>query len=169
MYLIKMSILLFVHRIVASGRTINVVYALYVIVTLFAITSLLLYIFQCSPIKAFYAADYTGPHKCLSMAGVMYYNSAGNAVLDVALLLLPMPDLIAIKINRRQKSIVIAIFAVGGVATVASIVRVAWMGKFQDYSDITCKSLALLLSAFIRRSSLTTCGKIQGKPQTRCC
>ena len=150
MYLIKMSILLFVLRIVARGRTVNTVYALFIIATLFAITSFLLSIFQCSPVKAFWDPAYSGPGKCLNMAVIMYFNSVGNAVLDVALLLLPMPDLIAIKINKRQKLIIITIFAVGGVATVASIVRAAWVGNFCEYSDITCNSLLLLLLAFTR-------------------
>ena len=150
MYLIKMSILLFVHRIVAHARTVNVVYALYIIVTLFAITSFLLSILQCSPIKVYWDPTYSGPRKRLNKVAIMYFAAVGNAVLDVALLLLPMPSLIAIKINKRQKSIVIGIFAVGSIATVASIVRAAWIGHFYDYSDITCNSLLLLLLAFIQ-------------------
>ena len=141
MYLIKMSILLFVHRIVARGRTVNIVYILYVAVTLFGITSFLLYTFQCSPVRAFWSYGYTGPRKCLSVLAVLYFNAIGNALLDVAILLLPMPDLLSIQINRRDKTVVIGIFAVGGIATLASIVRAAWMGNFREYSDITCSSL----------------------------
>ena len=168
MYLIKMSILLFVHRIVTHARTVHIVHALYIIVTLFAIISFLLPIFQCSPIRVSWDPAYAGPHKCLNLLVVMYFTSVGNAVLDVVLLLLPMPDLIAIKINKRQKSIIIGIFAVGSIATVASIVRVAWVSNFRNVSDITCNFL-LLLAGFIRGPTLTACGKIQGKPQTHWC
>jgi len=111
-----MSILAFLHRILSLRKTRYVVYVLYVIVTGFMVICFCLVCFQCTPVRAFWSKAILKPgsYKCLPLGHVLSFVNLSNAVIDVVILVVPIPVIMKIQLQRKEKIIVVLIFAVGG-------------------------------------------------------
>ncbi|KAK7906396.1 hypothetical protein PG985_016402 [Apiospora marii] len=91
--------------------------------------------FICVPVYAYW--DKSVPHVCLSDPVMQLTNSVGNIVTDVMLLLLPMPVLWNLRLPPRQKWSVIAIFSLGFITCIVSLLRVIFVFDHGPSSDIT--------------------------------
>ncbi|KAI1870912.1 hypothetical protein JX265_005952 [Neoarthrinium moseri] len=81
-------------------------------------------IFQCSPIPAAWdkTLDPTG-ERCINSLHFYTGNSAANFVLDLAILILPVPEILHLNMSRTRKWAVVGVFALGTAVVVASGVR----------------------------------------------
>lgn len=92
-------------------------------------------VLNCKPIS--FAWDKTIPNgHCLDLA-VIYFSLSGiSTFIDVILLLLPIPWLWGLQMNRQKKLSLIAAFILGGFVCIAGIVRLVFINKLV-YQDIT--------------------------------
>ncbi|OJK01932.1 hypothetical protein ASPACDRAFT_76435 [Aspergillus aculeatus ATCC 16872] len=80
-------------------------------------------LFQCYPVTALVEGFYG--NKCINT--MVFYNglSGSDVVLDVCVLLLPIPMVLRVKLEVRQKAAVLGMFLLGALAVASSIARLA--------------------------------------------
>ncbi|KFY53304.1 hypothetical protein V496_07731 [Pseudogymnoascus sp. VKM F-4515 (FW-2607)] len=68
-------------------------------------------IFQCAPIK--YSWDKSVPGSCINIKAFWYGQSGWNTLMDVVVLILPIPVIVKLQMNRRAKIGLMAVFLLG--------------------------------------------------------
>jgi len=76
-----------------------------------ALSQLLIAIFNCDPVAAYW--DPTPGAICIGNHPFWEVNAAGNIVTDVLILTLPIPMLKRLNLPKRQRHILIGIFSLG--------------------------------------------------------
>ncbi|KAL7928134.1 hypothetical protein V8C35DRAFT_318826 [Trichoderma chlorosporum] len=78
-------------------------------------------IFQCTPVK--YSWDKTVPGHCINIKAFWYGQSGWNTLMDVVVLILPIPVILKLQMNRRAKISILAVFVLGAFVCITSIER----------------------------------------------
>ncbi|KAI9822793.1 MAG: hypothetical protein M1832_003026 [Thelocarpon impressellum] len=120
--LIKLSILFLYHRVFVVPEYLKIIKFWIVFVFLFQVSFVLVAIFPCQPIHAFW--DFSKPSKCVSQVPMYIANSALNIFTDVVILVLPMPIIWKLQVSRRQKSVLCLIFVLGSLVLITTIMRI---------------------------------------------
>ncbi|KAI1147956.1 hypothetical protein F4825DRAFT_465275 [Nemania diffusa] len=139
----KTSILLLILRIFHSVRWLCYAsYALIAYIWVWSATELLLTIFQCKPIA--FQWDHSLEGTCINQ--VVYFRaiSALSAVHDLAMLILPLPVVWKLQLKTRRKVALSAVFLVGSIGAVASIIRFALFIRYNALTDPTFTDVQLL-------------------------
>lgn len=71
-------------------------------------------IFQCSPVQKAWDASQTLPGKCLQLLTFYYITFAVRLATDVALIALPIPKLLKLKMSNKKRAGLIVMFGLGG-------------------------------------------------------
>lgn len=112
--LTKISILFFYLKVFPKRSFRLCTYALIAINLVYAITYDLLLIFQCNPIKgAWLQWDGEFETQCISINVLGWSAAAINIALDLAVIILPLPELFALSLSLRKRLQIIAMFTVG--------------------------------------------------------
>lgn len=110
---IKLSVLCFYHRIFPFRRVTIIGSLLGLFVIAWCITYLALIVFNCKPIRYFWDKSIPGG-KCIGDGFLeSYLLGAANIVTDIAVLALPIPWLLRLKLGRGKKMALIATFVIG--------------------------------------------------------
>ena len=112
---VKYSVILFQHRIFPIARFRRILKYATVFVIALTCSTILVSIFQCIPIHAFwdtYAGELPGG-KCVNVKLYLLTSGAFYAVTDFVLLALPIPVLWKLKTERPQKLLLTGIFTMG--------------------------------------------------------
>ncbi|KAH0492027.1 hypothetical protein TgHK011_003424 [Trichoderma gracile] len=78
-------------------------------------------IFQCTPVQ--YSWDKTISGTCINIKAFWYGQSGWNTLMDVVVLVLPIPVILKLQMNRRAKISILAVFVLGAFVTITSIER----------------------------------------------
>jgi hypothetical protein len=139
-------------RVFQEKRTVLIIgRCMLVFLALFGISGSLAMALQCNPVKAGYDKSIliTNPDaKCYSgetMFGLMMYQGVVMFVADVIIIVLPMPSVWALNINRKKKFLLIGMFSVGFVACVAALVRFSTLAFAKDSTDYTYTAATSLI------------------------
>lgn len=125
----------------------------------------------CQPIRGYW--DPSVPSHCLDQRAVFVADTVVSAVTDLAVLLAPVPVIRAIKMSFTQKIRVYLLLGAGGVATVASFIRMYLVIQLQQSNDQTVDFVRFnllgyqdltLLPLFDFRKRLLTC--TSGRPKS---
>ncbi|KAL2111784.1 hypothetical protein VUR80DRAFT_9346 [Thermomyces stellatus] len=123
----KLSILALTYRLTASTSTHlrRAVIALIVLNLLGMLTYLLLLFLQCRPFSAYWTLfPAPTPRRCLNEARTQLNSGCWNTVMDVVLVVLPMVIVLRSRsLPRRQMVVVVGLFAMGWLASLAGAVR----------------------------------------------
>jgi hypothetical protein len=121
----KTAILILYYRIAAAHPFLR--YASLFVMAVINIAGIVLtfiYIFQCRPVDAaFSVVDGT----CIDIVALYLSSMPINVLTDLAILLLPLPILTSLRMELREKVILVATFIVGGFATVIDVVRIVYL------------------------------------------
>ncbi|PVH91342.1 hypothetical protein DM02DRAFT_664093 [Periconia macrospinosa] len=90
--------------------------------------NLIMVIFQCKPISAFWTERPPTP-KCIDSRPSFFLNGVLNIVCDIALIAIVLPRVIHLRLNGRQKIAVIGIVMLGLLAVIAGIARMVRVGR----------------------------------------
>ncbi|MCJ1252151.1 hypothetical protein MMC30_009389 [Trapelia coarctata] len=148
--LVKVSILLQIHRIFAPPRN-TVLYVL--IWGLVAINSLLytaiglVTIFQCTPRERIW--NPLIPGTCVNEYAVFISGASMNLVSDLILLILPLHSVWKLQMKLKRKLQVSAVFATGVIACVSSLMRLIYSIQIFNSADSTWLWLPLALWWFV--------------------
>jgi hypothetical protein len=112
LFAIKMTFLFQYYRVLAVNQHIKKVYiAAIALVGCWALSQVLVEIFICVPIDAFW--DHNVPGRCIPNYPQWYINAAGNIISDIVVFVLPLPVISKLSLPRMQKIILMFIFCLG--------------------------------------------------------
>ncbi|KAE8150971.1 hypothetical protein BDV25DRAFT_139312 [Aspergillus avenaceus] len=137
----KISILLFYVRIFDTPRFRMLAYTVGFIVIGHGIGVFFAAIFQCSPVR--YAWDKTIQGSCFNQQAFYRYVSPPNILTDVLILVMPLPFVWNLHTQLTQKLALTGVFLLGGLGTVASILRMTIFFQENALTDPTWTSVNL--------------------------
>lgn len=124
----KVSMCLSYLRIFFSdvlGR--RLIFGLLVALFLVAVPSFIETFFTCQPLSLYW--DELRPSdKCAKDISLLYIHGGINLAIDIALMAILIPRILQLKLNPRQKWVLIGIVMLGSLAVVAGIVRLVRVG-----------------------------------------
>ncbi|KAJ4350020.1 uncharacterized protein N0V89_008641 [Didymosphaeria variabile] len=124
----KVSMCLSYLRIFYSdivGR--RLIYGLLVTLALTMISFLMEAFFTCSPLSLYWN-ELRPTDKCLKDISTLYIHGSLNLAIDVALMGILIPRILNLKLNKRQKGVLIVIVLLGSLSVAAGIVRLVRVG-----------------------------------------
>ena len=137
--LVKISILLFYLRIFPQTWFRYACFATMAACVGYGIAFLLVSVFQCQPIDlAWNHWDGEHPGKCNDINAQGWTSAALNVVLDIVVLVLPMPVIAKLELNKRKKALVVLMFSTGFLVTIISIIRLQVLVHFGGTTNFTC-------------------------------
>lgn len=122
-YFIKMSILLTYLRFIVSKTLRKACWATMGLLTVFFILCFSITAAQCNPAHKMWDVTLTVPGKCINTTIFFYATSAFNIITDIWILALPIKTLRSINRPQHEKIALFAIFGIGSVSCIMSIVR----------------------------------------------
>lgn len=140
--LVKISIIASFLRIFPTKAIRWIMYGLGASIIAVWLINIFTTIFQCTPIKAAWDFEAIAP-KCLPIMKVYYFSTAFSILTDILLCVIPLPLFWKLKLPIREKYIVSALFGLGLVAAVASIMRITVLHDVQSI-DVTIGAVPTL-------------------------
>ena len=107
----KVSILLFYFRIFPTRKFRRIVIVYLIVLFSYMIATFTPTAFLCSPVSYYWDKSIDG--KCLNEELYIQLTGGGNMVIDVFILILPMPMVWKLQVSRPQKLVLSGIFALG--------------------------------------------------------
>lgn len=130
---IKVTFLIQYYRVLATTRLWKRIFAvMMVIIGSWSLSQVFVQTFICSPIRRFWEVFNPPEGTCIPNDPQWYINAAGNIVTDVAILVLPLPTLWALKLHMNQKLVLVGIFCLGFFTVAVSIVRIKFLKLSAD-------------------------------------
>lgn len=111
-FTVKLSLLFFYCRVFPLPEFYRQAFFMGALVTAWYIGSALVIIFQCTPVYKAWHKERLG--KCINMIAFVLGYELTNALIDIALILLPVRMVQDLKLDRRQKILVSSVFMLGG-------------------------------------------------------
>ncbi len=145
--LTKLSMLCFYVRIFPQPSFRRV---LFVIMGLMAATTaacVLAQLFQCLPVSynwEGWTGTY-GPHTCIDINVLAYAAGASSIAQDIAVLALPMPMVLSLKVSLRSKACLVLVFSMGIFILLTSCVRMRYLVLFARSGNPTWDYVDTLL------------------------
>ncbi|KAK8223251.1 hypothetical protein HDK64DRAFT_275669 [Phyllosticta capitalensis] len=133
--LIKISVLLQCLRIFSIPRFRIACYLLLLMVAIWTAWTIASAIITCNPVAYTWDKSISGG-TCKNQSPIVYTNAAVNIFTDFATIILPMPVLNKLNLGRRQKWLLMGIFAVGIFASITSILRLQSLANIDQF-DVT--------------------------------
>ncbi|KAH6695940.1 hypothetical protein BKA61DRAFT_563689 [Leptodontidium sp. MPI-SDFR-AT-0119] len=87
----------------------------------------ILNIIQCLPIDTAFQYPKPDGARCISILNLALASAPVNIITDLAILFLPLPTFTSLRIPKRQKVVLVFIFATGGFVTAVDVVRIAYL------------------------------------------
>ncbi|KAL8706599.1 MAG: hypothetical protein Q9201_000346 [Fulgogasparrea decipioides] len=84
-------------------------------------------VMACKPLKAFWEPLATYPHECIDEGNYMLSFGIITIFLDFAILLLPIPLVMGLQLNTKQRIAVCTLFGLGFIVCIAGIVQVYYV------------------------------------------
>ncbi|KAF6813264.1 hypothetical protein CMUS01_12883 [Colletotrichum musicola] len=135
-YFTKLALLWIIIRVFRLHRkTIIGTYAIIVFLTTYSIPILFLKGFVCRPIEGYW--DPTVATSCYNQRAIFVADTAVSAVTDLAVLCIPIPVAVTLRMSWKKRIKVMAMLSSGGVATAASLIRLVLVIKLQNSHDET--------------------------------
>ncbi|MCJ1459210.1 hypothetical protein MMC28_009587 [Mycoblastus sanguinarius] len=137
-FTVKYSILAFYWRLFSKLKGARIaIRVLLAVVTCWAIAAVLITAFQCRPVAAFWDISLRHDATCQNSFWSYLISSLVHVITDLAILVLPIPLIWKLQMNRSQKLLLSAIFALGGLAAIISIVRLVYVSRLESWKPET--------------------------------
>ncbi|KAH6949727.1 hypothetical protein BKA56DRAFT_606817 [Ilyonectria sp. MPI-CAGE-AT-0026] len=149
--LLKHSLLFFYLHVFPAQPIRRILWGTIVLNTAYMFTFIIVGIFSCKPIGYLWTR-WDGEHqgKCVDINAVAWAHAAISVALDVWVLVIPLSQLMHLKLDWRKKIGVGLMFSVGTFITVVSIIRLRALVKFAtDIENLTWDYLETIRWSFI--------------------
>uniref|UniRef100_A0A8H7K6A6 Rhodopsin domain-containing protein n=1 Tax=Bionectria ochroleuca TaxID=29856 RepID=A0A8H7K6A6_BIOOC len=135
---VKLSVLALYWRIFPTNTVRYSCYILGSICIMWTVAIEVTNFLQCRPLEAFWHIEMQmlPTTKCLDTMLFFLGNSIANCIIDLATILLPIGPVMKLQMNRSKKFAITAIFFLGALAFVASLVRTIMVGKMWKDGNI---------------------------------
>ncbi|KAJ4191789.1 hypothetical protein NW767_010936 [Fusarium falciforme] len=134
--LTKCSIVLLYLRIFGKVRWFKwLCWGLVAIVAMYAVSSVIATIFQCTPVRRAY--NKSVPGTCIDNGKFWYANAGFSIATDLIILFMPMASVYQLQIQQIQKIALVIVFALGGFVVITSCLRVTTIDVAATTTDVT--------------------------------
>ncbi|KAH7411240.1 hypothetical protein BKA64DRAFT_377076 [Cadophora sp. MPI-SDFR-AT-0126] len=133
--LAKLSILLLYLRIFPGAKFRVVTKCAIIWQLIHTIIYISILIFQCSPVQS--AWHYTLDRKCVDLRAMVLSGAFFSIFEDIFIILLPISELKGLKMSKRKRTALCAMFALGSVACVTSMIRLKYVWYYKVTIDDT--------------------------------
>ncbi|KAI1139407.1 hypothetical protein F5Y05DRAFT_425016 [Hypoxylon sp. FL0543] len=144
----KLTFLFLYRRVFSPRRTYK--YAIYGGIAFITCATIALFfasVFACQPVSRSWDATVDG--HCFNPDGIDYLSGVVNAVVDLYILILPMPLLWRLKMDTKRKLKLFVVFSIGLFACVASLLRLGMTAVLRSSLDMTWNVSTLSIWATI--------------------
>ncbi|KAI0166984.1 hypothetical protein GGR52DRAFT_584825 [Hypoxylon sp. FL1284] len=145
--LIKMSIVSSYLRIWSSRRFKLFCRVLLLLIGIFGLTLFFGGVLACVPVSLSWeppqARDAADAGRCIDLPRFMFVTSTLNTAVDLLILAVPVPLVRRLQIPARQRLALLAVFTVGAVVCVASVMRLATLFRLRATTDPSVGGIAL--------------------------
>ncbi|KAJ5836416.1 hypothetical protein N7447_002442 [Penicillium robsamsonii] len=131
----KASILMQYWRVFPTHRMRVVCWIMISILAIYGTWAVISAFLNCIPVTKFWDPSIEG--FCLNKTNLWFSNASMHIATDIAILIIPIPALMAVDLPRRQKIALMIMFGLGGFVCITSIVRLISLKKIADSSDPT--------------------------------
>ncbi|KAL4877905.1 hypothetical protein BJY04DRAFT_230323 [Aspergillus karnatakaensis] len=142
--LVKFSILAQYYRIFEVKNFRIQVIVVGVFVMIYTIVCIFVNAFECHS-KPWRAWDPSFPEGCNNLPAAYFSTAAITIFTDLVILVMPLPQIVKLNLNRRRKYALIAIFLTGTFASAASIARLNSLYKYTTTDDVSYDAIQILL------------------------
>ncbi|KAH6665401.1 hypothetical protein B0J14DRAFT_660576 [Halenospora varia] len=129
------------------------------IVVAYGVETLFTSIFACVPISGFWDLDLQA--RCINKKFQWFFNASFNIFTDLIVLILPMPALMEIQLPKKQKIVLMFVFALGGFVCLISILRLHSLYTLSVSSDLTYDNLNAAMWSAIEANTGIICASLQ--------
>ncbi|KAK1975099.1 hypothetical protein LZ30DRAFT_809660 [Colletotrichum cereale] len=138
-------------------RTVAGTYTAIIFLACYTVPVLVLKILMCRPVAGFW--DSTIRTTCFDQRAIFVADTTISAVTDMAVLCLPIPVAVTLRMSWPKRLKVLAMLSSGGVATAASLIRLVIAIKLEESDDdtITLIRLTLLGTAEVSIGLMCAC------------
>ncbi|KAK1633205.1 hypothetical protein BDP81DRAFT_326760 [Colletotrichum phormii] len=158
--LAKVSLLLFFSRIFFSSRWFYLTTQLFILfLILHAAIFLFLVIFECTPITSTWDLD-DPSRKCMNIAAIGYSGAVFSVIEDIAILALPIPELLRLQLSTKKKLWLSLIFGLGSFGCVTSMVRLKYLVHLSVTSDVTWDNVDVINWSLVEVSCAILCASL---------
>ncbi|KAJ3537025.1 hypothetical protein NM208_g6480 [Fusarium decemcellulare] len=136
--LVKLTIIAFFLRIFPSRGVQRLLWATFILTTLWGFICILLLIFQCKPTSYFWTG-WDGLHEgsCFNASAGSWANASISIALDIWILAIPLWQLRTLNLHWKKKAGVAVMFCVGALVTIVSILRLRALVHFGESQNPT--------------------------------
>ncbi|KAJ5796903.1 uncharacterized protein N7518_005443 [Penicillium psychrosexuale] len=131
----KASILMQYFRVFPTHRMRVVCWIMITILAVYGTWAVISAFLNCIPVAKFWDDSIQG--FCLNKTNLWFSNASMHISTDIAILIIPIPALMAVDLPRKQKVALMIMFALGGFVCVTSIIRLVSLKQIAESSDPT--------------------------------
>ncbi|KAI0020233.1 hypothetical protein F4780DRAFT_792122 [Xylariomycetidae sp. FL0641] len=155
---IKLSILWFYHALFSANPTTMIAIKCTAIVCIiWFLVVIFVVIFQCHPVAAYWELGDVPP-QCLEYPRVFFGNELTNLFLDIAILCIPVFIIPQLKLPTAKKAHVLAMFLLGVLVCVCSIVRITAIWKPPNiFLEFDYPNMVLWSTLQLGLANITSC------------
>uniref|UniRef100_A0A0D2YHU5 CFEM domain-containing protein n=1 Tax=Fusarium oxysporum (strain Fo5176) TaxID=660025 RepID=A0A0D2YHU5_FUSOF len=117
-----------------------------------------LVIFQCRPIASIW--DRNLEPKCINLPALGYAGAITSIVEDIVILILPIPELLKLQLNRGKKIALLLMFSIGSFACVTSMIRLKYIVDFGNTLDAAWDNVYVVIWSIIELSCALICASL---------
>jgi len=164
-FFIKLSVLLFYLTLFPPSFT-GMRWSIYGLIAFFFIYTIVgttVIAMVCKPVKAFWTLELRVDDSCPSQAKIerTYSSVLGVHVAgDFLVLILPIRLVSQLRLPKRQKIILVCLFSAGGLACIASILRLYYFPRINASLDVTWNVTEISLWGQVEASTAVICASI---------
>ncbi|KAI5778326.1 hypothetical protein EDC01DRAFT_791087 [Geopyxis carbonaria] len=166
-FFVKLSILTFYHRLVAAPATRPqqlIVKAMMCLVGVYTVAALLACAFICRPAHAYWTLLLRFGNSCPSKASYRAFILilfSVHVATDCVILLLPVPLVLRLRtVGWAKKAGLVALFGAGGLACVASVLRLVFFPKLQEDVDVTWNVVMVVVWGQLEAALAVCCASV---------
>ncbi|KAK2599564.1 hypothetical protein N8I77_011306 [Diaporthe amygdali] len=157
---IKTSILLQFLRFLVGKKVTRLCWVMVGVCICYGISSVFATIFFCVPVSGFWKPSPTD--RCISRQGLWLAHSGINIVTDVIIFLIPVPTVLQLNMNMRQKIAVIGVFCIGIIVCLITVLRLDSIITVARTSDVTYDNVKVAIWSNAELTTAIFCACLSG-------
>ncbi|KAJ2990148.1 hypothetical protein NUW58_g3101 [Xylaria curta] len=122
-FCIKSSIVFMYQRFAVGNTFKKLCVGTNILLAAFHLICVIITLAQCTPLEKSWDITKTLPGSCINLTAFFYFTSGFNIIMDIWILLLPIPTLRSLQISQRNRYVLYGVFGIGALATAMSVVR----------------------------------------------
>ncbi|KAI1100245.1 hypothetical protein F4804DRAFT_53538 [Jackrogersella minutella] len=132
---VKSSIVFMYDRFAISTTFKRICLSTNILLVVFILASISVVVGQCRPLQKAWDLTRLVQGSCINSTAFFYFTSIFGIVLDVWILLIPIPTLRHLQISKRNRRILYGVFGAGGLATAFSCARLYSIHTYTQAAD----------------------------------